>query len=282
MNITFNLFMSKQVTLSPIEPFTAVLTASPKPNKRKIKVTTNITEFINRKRGQKKKLADKILMSAWKARGWIDINPIDISDANNNEFINSDTWYSSSDFSFEDESSITEPPNSPTKSPPSSTKRRDQKKQNLGTHWTYQIDWSSKKFFPVLVKTIQDKRTLGNLFLMAPISMTTDGVFVPRTTLQSVMKWLKDKPLTHDNCFPIKMFLLLSNDSLLVLQDIIQKRNQINNGVSQKEAIQIISDLGHTKSNKVAENHLDYLIRNGKVTSINQLLNLLRCSNMSS
>jgi len=34
--------------------------------------------------------------------------------------------------------------------------------------------------------------------------MTTDGVFVPRKTLQSVMKQLKDKSPTLDNCFPIE------------------------------------------------------------------------------
>jgi len=95
------------------------------------------------------------------------------------------------------------------------------KKQKLGKQQAYQIDWSSDEFFPVLVKTIQDKRTIGNLFLSAPLVMTTDGVFVPRTTLQSVMKRLKDKPPTHDSCLPIKKNLLLSNDSLLVLQDII-------------------------------------------------------------
>ena len=61
---------------------------------------------------------------------------------------------------------------------------------------------------------------------------------------------------------------MLSNDSLLVLQDIIQKCNQINNGVSWKEAIQIISDLGHAKSNEVAKKYIDYLIRNGKLNKL--------------
>ena len=53
-----------------------------------------------------------------------------------------------------------------------------------------------------------------------------------------------------------------------MLQDIIQKHDQINNDVSGKEAIQIISDLGHANTNKVAKNHLEYLIWNGKLDKL--------------
>ena len=119
-------------------------------------------------------------MRAHKKRGCTDINPIDISNINNNKFIeiiSSDAWCSSSDSSFEDKSSITKQPTSPTKPPNSATKQCGQKKQNLGTQQTCQIDWSSKEFFLIL----------GNLFFIVPIEMTTDGVFVPQIMLQSVM-----------------------------------------------------------------------------------------------
>ena len=63
-------------------------------------------------------------------------------------------------------------------------------------------------------------------------------------------------------------YALLSNDGVEVLQDIIRKRDQTNNGVSRAEAITIIVDLGQAKSMKTAENHLDYLIRTRKLDKL--------------
>ena len=72
---------------------------------------------------------------------------------------------------------------------------------------------------------------------------------------------LGNKKITVENCFKDKKQGLLSNELVEVLQDIIRKRDQINNGVTRKEAIQLIVDLGQCVSSKAAENHLDYLIR---------------------
>ena len=61
---------------------------------------------------------------------------------------------------------------------------------------------------------------------------------------------------------------LLSDELITVLQDIIWKRDEINNGVSCKEAIQLIVDLGQCISSRSAENRLDYLIRKKKLTGL--------------
>ena len=44
------------------------------------------------------------------------------------------------------------------------------------------------------------------------------------------------------------------------MEDIIIKRDTANLGISRKEVIQVISELGQSKSFVQAENHLDYLI----------------------
>ena len=46
------------------------------------------------------------------------------------------------------------------------------------------------------------------------------------------------------------------------------KRDTENRGMSRKEVIQIISDLGHSKLLVQADNHLDYLIRSKRLTHL--------------
>ena len=86
MNIAFNQSMSKQVTLPHIELFTADLAVLPKPNPSKKKVSTNITDFFNRKRGRKKRFAKK-KKRARKAKPCTEIDVIDIRAVNNDKFI---------------------------------------------------------------------------------------------------------------------------------------------------------------------------------------------------
>ena len=94
------------------------------------------------------------------------------------------------------------------------------------------------------------------------------GLIVPPSTLNSVMDRLGNNEITVENCFRSKKKGLLSTELIDVLQDIIRKRDEINNGVSRKEAIQLIVDLGQCGSSKAAENHLDYLIRKGQLTGL--------------
>ena len=70
-----------------------------------------------------------------------------------------------------------------------------------------------------------------------------------------------DKVITLENGFPLLSRSLLSNNFVVVLQDIIQKRYKEDNGFSRKQTIQLIVDLGVAYSDNQAENHLDYLIR---------------------
>ena len=54
---------------------------------------------------------------------------------------------------------------------------------------------------------------------------------------------------------------LLSHRQVKYVEDIIVTRDTANLGMSRKEVIQIISDIGQENSYVQADNHLDYLIR---------------------
>ena len=55
------------------------------------------------------------------------------------------------------------------------------------------------------------------------------------------------------------------------MEDIIIKRDTVNLGMSRKEVIQVISELGQAKSFVQAENHLDYLIWAKRLTHLKRL-----------
>ena len=118
------------------------------------------------------------------------------------------------------------------------------------------IQWHLPQCFPILVEAITNRHKPVNLR-----SLHESGMIVPPKTLKSVVLRLGNKEITVKNCFQDKKKDLLSNELVEVLQDIIRKRAQINNGVTRKEAIQLIIDLGQCVSSKSAENHLDYMIR---------------------
>ena len=55
------------------------------------------------------------------------------------------------------------------------------------------------------------------------------------------------------------------------MEDIIIKRDTVNLGISRKEAIQVISELGQAKLFVQEENHLDYLIRVKRMQHLKRL-----------
>ena len=83
---------------------------------------------------------------------------------------------------------------------------------------------------------------------------------VPKQTVFNVLQRIGRKPITHENAFPMKKRALISEIQVKYVGDVIIKRDTENIGISRKEVIQVISDLGQSKSFVQAENHLDYLI----------------------
>ena len=80
---------------------------------------------------------------------------------------------------------------------------------------------------------------------------------VPKQTVLNVLRRIGRKPITYENVFPEKKRSLLSNSQVKYVKDILIKIDTANLGMSRKEVIQVISEIGQAKSLVQAENHLD-------------------------
>ena len=92
---------------------------------------------------------------------------------------------------------------------------------------------------------------------------------VPESTTRLYLKKLNGNEITYKKVFRDQKKLLTA-DLIKILQDIICRRDQNNTGLTRKEYVKIIMDLGGAKSFKAAENHFDYLIRKGQLTQLNR------------
>ena len=70
---------------------------------------------------------------------------------------------------------------------------------------------------------------------------------IPKQTVFNVLRRIVRKPIKYENIFPDKKRALLSNFQVKYVEDIIIKRDTANLGISRKEVIQVISELGQAK-----------------------------------
>ena len=87
----------------------------------------------------------------------------------------------------------------------------------------------------------------------------------------NVLRRIGRKPIPYENVFPEKKRSLLSNSQVKYVEDIIIKRDTANHGMSRKEVIQVISEIGQEKSFVQSENHLGYLIQANRLTHLKRL-----------
>ena len=80
---------------------------------------------------------------------------------------------------------------------------------------------------------------------------------VPKQTVLNVLRRIGRKPITYENIFTEKKRSLLSNLQVKYVEDIIIKIDAANLGMSRKEVIQVISELGQAQLFVQSENHLD-------------------------
>ena len=91
---------------------------------------------------------------------------------------------------------------------------------------------------------------------------------MPFTTLHSALKRLGSKEPTVENVFPLQKKSLLNDDQVAFLQDVICQRDTNNEGVTRREAVTLIAELGRCSCLKKAEYHLNYLIRIGRLKNL--------------
>ena len=104
---------------------------------------------------------------------------------------------------------------------------------------------------------------------MACLELCLDRV--PEQSVFNVLQRIGRKLITYENVFPDEKRELLSNTQVNYVEDIIIKRDTENLGMSRKEVIQVISELGKAQSSLQADNHLDYLIRAKRLTHLKRL-----------
>ena len=144
-----------------------------------------------------------------------------------------------------------------------SEERRSENKKRI--QWWPEANWPSLK--DALVKS-RDPNYRGR-WDVACLDLGIDRV--PRQTIFNVLRRIGRKPITYENFFPDNNRALLSNWQVKCVEDIIIKRDTANLGMSRKEVIQVISELGQAKSFVQAENHLDYLIRLKRMTHLKRI-----------
>ena len=80
---------------------------------------------------------------------------------------------------------------------------------------------------------------------------------VLKQTVFNVLRGIGRKPVTYENFFTMNNREFLSEKQVKYVEDIIIKIDTANLGISRKEVIQVISDLGQAKSFVQAYNHLE-------------------------
>ena len=127
------------------------------------------------------------------------------------------------------------------------------------------IYWASPKYWPYLAAALNNAREPDSSKEYDPSFVDLMTETFPRHTVHNALKRLGNNPITLENVFPVLKRSLLPQCMVLFLQDTVRKRDEGDNGVLKKETIKLIVDLGGTCSDKQAENHIDYLIRMGRL-----------------
>ena len=94
---------------------------------------------------------------------------------------------------------------------------------------------------------------------------------VPKETVFNVLQRIGRKLITYENSFPMKKRALLSESQVKYVEDVIVKRDTAKLGMSRKKVMQAISYLGQAKLFFQADNHLEYLIREKRLTHLKRL-----------
>ena len=94
---------------------------------------------------------------------------------------------------------------------------------------------------------------------------------VPKQTVFNVLQSIGRKLITYDNAFLMEKRGLLPDIQVKYVKGVIVERDKSNPGISRKEVIQVISDIGQEKLFVQAENHLDCLIRTKRLAHFKRL-----------
>ena len=112
------------------------------------------------------------------------------------------------------------------------------------------ILWWKEENWPTLKKSLD---TWSN----PAVNGVCDEDTVPQMTVTLFLQNIGSKPITFYNDSPPRNQALLSQRQVTYVGDIFFTRDTENLGISMREVIQMISDIGQSSSYVQAENHLD-------------------------
>ena len=94
-----------------------------------------------------------------------------------------------------------------------------------------------------------------------------DDIF-PRQTVTNCLQRIGSKLITYENASPLRNQALLSQIQVRYVEYIIITSDTAKLGISRREVIQTISDIGQASSFVQAENHLDCLIQEKRLPNL--------------
>ena len=119
--------------------------------------------------------------------------------------------------------------------------------------------WKEEKW-PRLNKYLERRRNpaVNGVFDAAYLELGEDTD--PQRTVANFLQSIGRKTITYKNAFPPRKGALLSQIQVKYAEYIIVTRDTADLGMSRREVIQTISDIGQASSYFQSENHLDCLI----------------------
>ena len=86
--------------------------------------------------------------------------------------------------------------------------------------------------------------------------------------MTSCLQRIGSKPITFENEFNLKKRALISQRQVKYVEDIIVTRDMENLGMSRRELLQTISDIGKASYYVQAGNHFYYIIREERLPNL--------------
>ena len=117
--------------------------------------------------------------------------------------------------------------------------------------------WWKEENWPTLKKSLERRRNpaVNKVYDAACLELGEDPV--PQMTVANFFQSIGSKPIKFENTSPLRNQTLLLQRQVKYVEDIIFTRDMANLGMSMKEVIKNISDIGQESSYVQSENHLD-------------------------
>ena len=164
---------------------------------------------------------------------------------------------------------IAVPAEAPVQSTVSESGRSDLSSETSSRGSKNCTSWNSDESFPFLRDAVvSSKAGLPAVGLVASVPRPTTIRMTSLFESAAEEYGVDIGSVTREMVYKQKRKSLLSLDEIAFLQNVIQYRDEANQGMTRDEVISLIMELKQTSKRKTCENHLDYLIRTGRLSDL--------------